>query len=97
LAEFNAGANVLAGTQWLLAREEYFEALDVLIVDEAGQMALANVLAVAQSAKSIVLLGDPQQLEQPLRGSHPDGSEVSALEHLLHGARTIPPDKGLFL
>jgi uncharacterized protein len=97
LAEFQAGANVLAGTQWLLAREEYFEALDVLIVDEAGQMALTNVLAVAQSAKSVVLLGDPQQLEQPLQGSHPEGSDVSALEHLLAGAKTIPPDKGLFL
>jgi uncharacterized protein len=97
LAAFQAGANVLAGTQWLLSRPEYFEALDVLIVDEAGQMALANVLAVAQSAKSIVLLGDPQQLEQPLRGSHPDGAELSALEHFLNGAKTIPPDRGLFL
>src|SRR6185437_11993423 len=68
-----------------------------LIVDEAGQMALANVLAVAQSAKSVVLLGDPQQLEQPLRGSHPDGAELSALEHFLNGAKTIPPERGLFL
>lgn len=97
LAAFQAGANVLAGTQWLLSRQEYFEALDVLIVDEAGQMALANVVAVAQSAKSVVLLGDPQQLEQPLRGSHPDGAELSALEHFLNGAKTIPPERGLFL
>lgn len=96
-AAFQAGANVLAGTQWLLSRQDYFEALDVLIVDEAGQMALANVLSVAQSARSIVLLGDPQQLEQPLRGSHPDGAELSALEHFLHGAKTIPSNKGLFL
>jgi uncharacterized protein len=69
----------------------------VLFVDEAGQVSLANVLAVAQAAKGLVLLGDPQQLEQPQKGSHPDGAEVSALEHLLNGARTIPPDKGLFL
>ena len=75
----------------------YFEAVDVLFVDEAGQMSFANVLAVAQAAKSLVLLGDPQQLEQPLKGSHPEGAEVSALEHLLAGAKTIPPDKGLFL
>jgi uncharacterized protein len=73
------------------------EALDVLFVDEAGQMSLANVLAVAQAAKSVVLLGDPQQLDQPLRGSHPEGADVSALEHLLAGAKTIPPEKGLFL
>ena len=97
LAALDDGAQVVAGTAWLWSREEYFEAVDVLFVDEAGQMSLANVLAVAQAAKSLVLLGDPQQLEQPLTGSHPDGAEVSALEHLLAGAKTIPPDKGLFL
>jgi superfamily I DNA and/or RNA helicase len=60
-------------------------------------MSLANVLAVSQAAKNVVLLGDPQQLEQPVKGSHPDGAAVSALEHLLAGAKTISPDKGLFL
>jgi uncharacterized protein len=97
LAAFLDGANVLAGTQWLWAREDYFETVDVLFVDEAGQMSLANVLVVSQAAKSLVLLGDPQQLEQPLRGSHPEGADLSALEHLLAGAKTIPPEKGLFL
>ena len=96
-AAYLDGAHVIAGTQWLWAREEYFEAVDVLFVDEAGQMSLSNVLAVSQAAKSVVLLGDPQQLEQPLRGSHPDGADVSALEHLLGGAKTIPSDRGLFL
>jgi predicted RecB family nuclease len=97
LAAFLDGAHVLAGTAWLWAQEDYSEAVDVLFVDEAGQMSLANVVAVSQAAKSIVLLGDPQQLEQPLRGSHPEGADASALEHLLAGARTIPPDKGIFL
>lgn len=97
LAALHSGAQVVAGTAWLWACEGYFEAVDVLFVDEAGQMSLANVLAIAQAAKSLVLLGDPQQLDQPQKGSHPDGAEVSALEHLLDGARTIPRDKGLFL
>jgi predicted RecB family nuclease len=97
LAAFLDGAHVLAGTAWLWAQEDYSEAVDVLFVDEAGQMSLANVFAVSQAAKSIVLLGDPQQLEQPLRGSHPEGADASALEHLLAGAKTIPPDKGIFL
>ena len=88
---------MVAGTAWLWAREDYFEAVDVLFVDEAGQMSLANVLAVAQAAKSLVLLGDPLQLDQPQKGSHPEGAEVSALEHLLAGAKTITADKGLFL
>ncbi len=97
LAAFLAGANLLAGTQWLWAQPDYLEAVDVLFVDEAGQMSLANVLAVSQAAKSVVLLGDPQQLEQPLKGSHPEGADLSALEHLLDGAKTMPPEKGLFL
>jgi len=44
-----------------------------------------------------VLLGDPQQLEQPIKGSHPEGTAVSALEHVLDGAKTIADDRGLFL
>ena len=60
-------------------------------------MSLANVLACAPAAKSIVLLGDPQQLEQPQKGSHPEGSDVSALAHLLHERKTIDNSQGLFL
>jgi uncharacterized protein len=97
LAALQTGTQLAAGTVWLWAQEDYFEAVDVLFIDEAGQMSLANVLAVSQAAKSIVLLGDPQQLEQPLRGSHPEGAGTSALEHLLDGAKTMPPTKGLFL
>jgi predicted RecB family nuclease len=97
LTALHSGAQIAAGTPWLWAREEYFEAVDVLFVDEAGQMSLANVLAASQAAKNLVLLGDPQQLEQPLKGSHPEGADISALEHLLAGAKTIPADKGLFL
>jgi superfamily I DNA and/or RNA helicase len=60
-------------------------------------MSLANVLAVSQAAKTVVLIGDPQQLDQPMQGSHPEGTDVSALDHILGGDRTIPTDKGLFL
>jgi superfamily I DNA and/or RNA helicase len=60
-------------------------------------MSLANVLAVSQGAKSVVLLGDLQQLERPMQGSHPDGIDVSALDHLLVGHATIPANRGLLL
>src|SRR5262249_42796357 len=66
----SGGAQVAGGTAWLWAREEFFEAVDVLFVDEAGQMSLANVLAIAGCARNLVLLGDPRQLEQPIQGSH---------------------------
>ena len=88
---------VLGGTAWLWSREEFSETADVLFVDEAGQMSLANVLAIAPCADSLVLLGDPRQLDQPLQGTHPEGTEVSALEHLLQGRKTIADDRGLFL
>ena len=90
-------ARVAGGTTWMWAREEFREAVDVLFVDEAGQMSLANVLAIAPAAKSVVLLGDPQQLEQPIQGLHPEGSAVSALEHVLAGRMTIEAEHGLFL
>jgi uncharacterized protein len=90
-------ASVVGGTSWLWSPKEAFEAVDVLFIDEAGQMALADVLAVSQAAKGLVLLGDPQQLERPLKGSHPDGAEKSALEHLLNGRKTISEDMGFLL
>jgi hypothetical protein len=86
-----------AGTSWLWARPEAFGSVDVVFVDEAAQMSLANVLAISHAGASIVLLGDPRQLEQPMRGSHPEGTDVSALDHLLGGAQTIHGEQGLFL
>jgi uncharacterized protein len=90
-------AQVVAGTQWLFARPEMQDRLDVLFVDEAGQMSLANVLSMAGAAQSIVLLGDPNQLAQVSQGTHPPGAEASALEHVLDGAPTLRAEQGDFL
>ena len=90
-------ANVVGGTVWQWAREEFANSIDVLFVDEAAQMSLANVLAAAHAAPRIVLLGDPQQLEQPKKGSHPEGVDASALGHMLGDHLTIPRDRGIFL
>jgi superfamily I DNA and/or RNA helicase len=95
--------DVVGGTAWLWSSTALAGSVDVLIVDEAGQMSLANTVAVSPAARSLVLLGDPQQLDQPLKGSHPPGAERSALGHLLAGApgepphATMPPDRGLFI
>ncbi|PYU65852.1 MAG: nuclease [Acidobacteria bacterium] len=88
---------VAAGTPWLWARNDMANSVNVLFVDEAGQMSLADVLAISQAATSVVLLGDPQQLNQPQQGVHPPGVDVSALAHLLNGRATIDPENGLFL
>ncbi|SDR63347.1 uncharacterized protein SAMN05519103_08516 [Rhizobiales bacterium GAS113] len=97
LSALQGSCQVAGGTAWFWARPDAFQAVDVLFVDEAAQMSLANVLAVSQAAKTLVLLGDPQQLDQPMQGSHPDGTDVSALDHILDGHQTIPEDRGLFL
>jgi uncharacterized protein len=71
--------------------------VDVLVIDEAGQFSLANALAVSCSAESLVLLGDPQQLDQPTQGTHPPGAGRSALAHLLGEHTTMPGHLGLFM
>jgi uncharacterized protein len=89
--------SLLGGTSWLWANAQLRDSVDVLFIDEAGQMSLADVLAVSAGANSLVLLGDPQQLEQPQQASHPPGAAASALEHLLGDAKTIAAERGLFL
>lgn len=98
LQALNSGAlNLVGGTAFAWSRQDFEGAVDVLFVDEAGQMSLANALAVACGAKGLVLLGDPAQLEQPQKGVHPQGADVSALGHWLGPNITMPSDLGVFL
>ena len=96
-AALRDGATLVGGTPWLWSRGEMAGAVDLLVVDEAGQFSLANALAVAPAAKNLVLVGDPQQLEQPIKGTHPPGVGVSVLSHALGRHETVPVYRGLFL
>lgn len=89
--------DLVAGTAWLFARPEHRGAFDLLFVDEASQYSLANALAAALCADSVVLLGDPQQLPQVTKASHPGDSGAAVLEYLLDGADTIAGDRGVLL
>jgi hypothetical protein len=93
----NADVQLLAGTSWLFARKGLRDALHTLFIDEAGQVALADALAVSLSARNMVLLGDPQQLAHVSQGVHPSGSGVSVLAHLLEDNATVPMTHGVFL
>lgn len=88
---------VVGGTAWLWSANDMLDSVDYLFIDEAGQMSLSQALAACAGAKNIILLGDPQQLEQPQKGSHPEGSDIAALTYLLEGKPTMPERKGLFL
>ena len=96
-ASLTLNETVIGGTTWVFSREEMANAFDVLVIDEAGQMSLANLLVMAQSAKSILLVGDQQQLSQPTKADHPGESGKSCLEYLMQGANVVPEDKGIFL
>ncbi|NPC56682.1 TM0106 family RecB-like putative nuclease [Caenimonas soli] len=92
-----SGARLVAGTAWLFADAAADQKFDALFVDEAGQVALANLIAAGTCARNIVLLGDQMQLSQPVQGVHPGRSGDSALDYLLDGEATIAPDRGIFL
>ncbi|BET27614.1 uncharacterized protein EV673_1715 [Limnobacter thiooxidans] len=89
--------DLLAGTAWLFSSWQLTGCFDYLFIDEAGQVATANTVAMGQCADNIVLLGDQMQLGQPIQGDHPGESGLSTLEYLLGHKATIPPDTGVFL
>ncbi len=89
--------NLVAGTAWLFSRPAFDQVLDYLFIDEAGQVSIANIVAMGTSARNIVLVGDQMQLSQPIQGIHPGSSGLSALEYLLGEAATVPPEQGIFL
>jgi uncharacterized protein len=88
---------LVAGTAWLFARPEHDQRFDHLFIDEAGQVALANVVAAGAAARNVVLVGDPMQLAQPVQGRHPGQSAASGLAYILAGYATVPPERGIFL
>ncbi|RPA66884.1 TM0106 family RecB-like putative nuclease [Cyclobacteriaceae bacterium YHN15] len=89
--------HVIGGTSFLWCLPDFRDSVDYLFVDEAGQLSLIDTLAISGACKNMVLLGDPQQLQQPQKGVHPQGTEVSALGHLLNGNQTILNEQGIFL
>jgi predicted RecB family nuclease len=89
--------DLLAGTAWLFSSWQLNCSFDYLFIDEAGQVATANTVAMGQCADNIVLLGDQMQLGQPIQGDHPGESGLSTLEYLLGHKATIPADTGVFL
>ncbi len=90
--------NLVAGTTWLFSSNHMQSApVDVLLIDEAGQLSLADALAASCSAKNLILLGDPLQLAQVAQALHSDGSGKSVLEHILSTDATLSDYRGVFL
>lgn len=94
--EFEGMGAVLGGTAWDMVRFETGE-LDLLVIDEAGQFTIANMIAVGRATRRMLLLGDPRQLPQVTLGTHGDPVDESALQWLLGDHDTLPDDYGYFL
>ena len=72
---------VLGGTIFTFVKEAYDETpFDLLVIDEAGQVSLSNLLYMSRIARDIILVGDQQQLSQPNRAAHPEDSGLSCLD-----------------
>ena len=91
------GPAVFGGTKWFFSRPEMAGRFDYLFIDEAGQVGLADAIAMGISAANVVLIGDQMQLPQPMQGVHPPESGLSCLEYVLQEHATIPPELGVFL
>jgi hypothetical protein len=87
---------VVGGTAWLFVRPEWENQLDFLFIDEAGQVSMANSIAMARCAKNLILLGDQMQLEQPVEGTHPGDSGLSGLQYTLKDLAASKPDEPAF-
>jgi predicted RecB family nuclease len=88
---------LVGGTTFHFCRDDQRGTYDYLFVDEAGQVSLGNLVAMAGAAANIVLVGDQMQLPQPVQGVHPGETGLSSLEYLLEGRATVPDDRGILL
>lgn len=92
------GGYVIGGTTWNYASAAYRAlALDLIVIDEAGQYSLANSIVALSSARCALLLGDPQQLPHVSQGKHPEPVDNSVLKHILGEFKTMPDELGYFL
>lgn len=88
--------HLLAGTVYSFSRMPD-NIIDTLVIDEAGQIPLAWIMAAGRTSKNIVLMGDHRQLPQVSQSMHPEGSGESVLEHLMEESSIIPSEYGTFL
>jgi uncharacterized protein len=95
--EAAGGRQVVGATAWFFSRDDNVQAFDWLFVDEAGQVGLANMVAMGRAARNIVLVGDPRQLPQVIQGAHPEPANLSCLDWMLGDHATVPQDRGIFL
>ena len=91
--EFGFREDLYAGTVWLFAHPAMEDRLDYLFIDEAGQLSLANVIAMMNCARNIVFAGDQMQLASPQQ-SDGDGAGIAGMSPLDFLTRADRHDTG---
>lgn len=91
------GGFVFGGTAWDFASPNRIQYVDYLVVDEAGQFSVANLIACARTSERVILLGDPQQLPQVSVTEHPYPINTSALGWVIGDNATVDAEHGYFL
>jgi predicted RecB family nuclease len=97
IAALDSSPNLVGGTAWVFCRPDMTDEYDYLFIDEAGQVSVANLVAVSNCARNLVILGDQCQLNQPTQGVHPGESGASILEYYLGSSPTVDSQQGIFL
>ena len=92
-----ADHHIIASTSFLFTSKPMRNRIDILFIDEAGQLSLADTLGASLSTNNLVLVGDPQQLKQPTKAAHPGQSGLSGLEYINQDADVVPPNYGVLL
>lgn len=81
----------------MFSRRDLEKSFDYLFLDEAGQVSLANAVAMTRAAHNLVLVGDPRQLPQVIQGSHPPPAHMSCLDWIIGEHAVLPADRGVYL
>ncbi|WP_228807255.1 AAA domain-containing protein [Nocardia otitidiscaviarum] len=71
------------------------DSLDLLVIADAGRFPLADTVAVAVSARNLLLVGDPAP--RAGHGAHPEPVDEAVLGWLIGPHRTLPAEYGYFL
>lgn len=96
-SNFNLLFDVCGGTAFQFSKARFEDLFDLLVIDEASQLSLASLLAMSRCARNLLLVGDQQQLAQPIMASHPLGSGLSCLGYATSGHQIVPRNIGIFL
>tara|TARA_A100001388_G_scaffold52353_1_gene35455 strand:+ start:2361 stop:5909 length:3549 start_codon:yes stop_codon:yes gene_type:complete len=96
--DLNSEPNVIGATVFSLVKERFGEKpYDLLVIDEAGQVSLSNLLFMSHCARNILLVGDQNQLSQPNRAKHPGDSCLSSLDYVMGEEKVVSANRGVFL